>query len=162
MEGLIVLAVIWFVFSQIMKAGGAKNAKRGATSGAPRPAQSAPASPGKTVTQTVMDIMGEDRAQEDEDEAGCVGGSLPHTQHEGETLSGSLPGTTRPKIAAVPSTKLRPRTTMTTVAAPAGRLPVSAPAPTSKLTPRIMRNAVLLAEVLGKPVALREDGMWRQ
>ena len=150
MEGLIILAVIWFVISTIGK--GAKKAeqsakeekiKRRAQSTGPVPpvlsaarpaAQAAKREPRTTLSPAMR--SGESAL----DGQGCVGGSLPHSQHEGTAQPGSLvyrmaEGGHRRSIA------------------PADQPALSLER--ARVTPEQMRAAVVMAEVLNRPVSMR-------
>ena len=89
---------------------------------------------GCSLPQEAPDSEGNSRAYDD----GCIGGSLPH---ERPTASARI----KPRIQAAD-----PAPILLNAASPAGRK--------SKLTAAEMRRAVVMAEVLARPVALRPHG----
>ena len=147
MEGLIILAVIWFVISLMGK--GAKKAeqsakevqaKRRAESTGPAPPVLSAARPAAQAAKRQGPARSSMRSGESAlDGQGCVGGSLPHTQHEGTAQSGSLP--------------YQPAVEYTHHLSPLGEQAVAEEK--ARITPGQMRAAVVMAEVLNRPVSMR-------
>lgn len=169
MEGIIVLAVVWFVIAQIAKV--AKQAKRReAQDDARREAQDvsrparAPVETGGVQTsvwdqiaemyeETARPRMHDRMGDSYSDGEGCIGGSIEHAQHEGSFAPGSLDYT--PTVYASGSLDYKPTTEYNPVAF--GETHVESRLGRVRLTAADMRGAVIMAEILGKPVALRHD-----
>ncbi len=163
MEVLIVLAVVWLVISWVgksarrMRGGAGENkakpdeairrneAKETGGNFAPPRRKSAP-SPWDQIAEMFEESwprqtpdLGEGESEFDGE--GCVGGTMGHDQHEGSYPTGSL--------------DYAPRIEYTPVAF--GEADRTGPGKARlKLTPRTMKSAVVMAEVLGRPVSLRE------
>lgn len=174
MESLILVAILYAIISLVGKSGKKKKAAPGkgrqaqpaqvkpvqAKPAQVKPAQAKPAQakPVQERPAPVRPVPAQPTLKADlADAAGCVGGSIAHTQHEGTPapgmadgegcLGGSLPHTQHEGA---------PR--------PARRAPV----PEAKeeavprrhaLTPEDMRAAVVMAEILNRPVSLRGRAM---
>ncbi len=79
------------------------------------------------------------------DAYGCEGGSMPHDTHEGEEFPGH---------------EHRTGASMAVGRAPETEIPAPVAAPRrDHLTPSQMKNAVVMAEVLGRPVSMRKGGV---
>lgn len=180
MDGLVAIVILFFVVSSVvgnLKKAGKKQESGREGQAARRPAAppSRPAQPRpqgipdwRTVAQ--MFTGGEDdvdspaQGESLEDERGCVGGSLPHEKHEGQalpggslgyrstqgrslkagSLSGSLP------YQPQESSQMAPRALTA-----ASATPTVAHAARPALTGAQLRQAVVMAEVLGAPKGRR-------
>ena len=164
MESIILVAILYAIISLVGKRG----KKKKAAPGRERPAQPAQVKPAqvKPVQAKPAQVKPAQAKPVQErpaparptlrpdlaDEAGCVGGSIAHTQHEGTPapgtadregcLGGSLPHTQHEggaRRAPVPEARAVPRR--------------------HGLTPEDMRAAVVMAEILNRPVSLRGRAM---
>lgn len=154
MEGLIAIAIIWFVFSRLKKSTG-KNAQPAKKPVAPPPMQQAQGGSRRDRKDRMggpLPLDGHEGSSY-RDEQGCIGGSLTHDGHEGTgqwdeqgCIGGSLTHDTHE--GSTVRTQVRPVPTETPVPRPKA----------SALTPTGMRSAVIMAEILSRPVSMRRNG----
>lgn len=156
MEGLVVILVIFFVVTQIAKSAKktASNSQGAKGQTAAQPPQPKPA---KTdVWAQIGEMFAEQQATGDEegvsstDEEGCVGGSMAHSgSHEGMSDRAAFEGT------ALAADRVEPQ-----------NRPAPSFVPTQTVKKRVtipaMRDAVVMAEVLSAPLALRPHGRFDQ
>ncbi len=166
MESIILVAILYAIISLVGKRG----KKKKAAPGRERPAQPAQVKPAqvKPVQAKPAQVKPAQAKPVQErpaparptlrpdlaDEAGCVGGSIAHTQHEGTPapgmadregcLGGSLPHTQHEGGAR---------------RAPVPEAREEAVPRRHSLTPEDMRAAVVMAEILNRPVSLRGRAM---
>lgn len=166
MESIILVAILYAIISLVGKSG----KKKKAAPGRERPAQPAQVKPAqvKPVQAKPAQVKPAQAKPVQErpaparptlrpdlaDEAGCVGGSIAHTQHEGTPapgmadregcLGGSLPHTQHEGGAR---------------RAPVPEAREEAVPRRHGLTPEDMRAAVVMAEILNRPVSLRGRAM---
>lgn len=166
MESIILVAILYAIISLVGKRG----KKKKAAPGRERPAQPAQVKPAQVkpvqakpaqVKPAQAKLVQERPAParptlrpDLADEAGCVGGSIAHTQHEGTPapgmadregcLGGSLPHTQHEGGAR---------------RAPVPEAREEAVPRRHGLTPEDMRAAVVMAEILNRPVSLRGRAM---
>lgn len=170
MEGLIVLAVVFFVIRQLVRVAKQAERSRGDEHKPVAPPVAAPSPWGQIAEMMgeTADVPGEGEGWSDE--RGCIGGSIAHEAHEGVTRDGMLPSyafaegygagdlTNAPSegrhapgsLAYTPETKYHPVVF--------GGIEQAAPrAPRVRITRAAARGAVVMAELLARPVALRGD-----
>ena len=97
-------------------------------------AQAPKMEPAKPAEKTEIERALNDRKQEHADKEGCIGGSIPHTQHEGESRAEHAEHMKRAAVSAVetPGEQIR-----------------------KSLSAAEMRKAVIMSEILDRPKALR-------
>lgn len=161
MESIILVAILYAIISLVGKRG----KKKKAAPGRERPAQPAQVKPAQVKPAQVKPVQAKPVQERPAparptlrpdlaDEAGCVGGSIAHTQHEGTPapgmadgegcLGGSLPHTQHEGGAR---------------RAPVPEAREEAVPRRHGLTPEDMRAAVVMAEILNRPVSLRGRAM---
>lgn len=174
MEGLIAIAIIWFVFSRLKKSTG-KKAQPAKKPVAPPPLQRTQRDDQRTISDPVPHDAPEGSSLLDDqgciggsiphvdhegvsrwDEQGCIGGSIPHVDHEGTgwwdeqgCIGGSIPHDTHEGSAASVQSRSRPKEI---------ERPGSISHKGYALTPAGMRSAVIMAEILSRPVSMRRNG----
>ena len=166
MESIILVAILYAIISLVGKRGKKKKAapgrERPAQPAQVKPAQVKPvqAKPAQVKPAQVKPVQERPAPARPTlrpdlaDEAGCVGGSIAHTQHEGTPapgmadregcLGGSLPHTQHEGGAR---------------RAPVPEAREEAVPRRHSLTPEDMRAAVVMAEILNRPVSLRGRAM---
>lgn len=172
MEGLIAIAIIWFVFSRLKKSTG-KKAQPAKKPVAPPPLQQAQRDIRRdkrnrfdshessverddkgTISAPVPDDAREGASLLDEQ--GCIGGSIPHVDHEGTgwwdeqgCIGGSITHDTHEGSAASVQSRSHPKEI---------ERPGTIRHKGYALTPAGMRSAVIMAEILSRPVSMRRNG----
>lgn len=161
MESIILVAILYAIISLVGKRGKKKKAapgrERPAQPAQVKPAQVKPVQAKPAQVKPVQERPAPARPTlrpDLADEAGCVGGSIAHTQHEGTPapgmadgegcLGGSLPHTQHEGGAR---------------RAPVPEAREEAVPRRHGLTPEDMRAAVVMAEILNRPVSLRGRAM---
>ncbi len=183
MEILILLAVLYAVFNGAKKSGSKK--KKKGIEAAPevrrtRPAPAKKPEPAAVRMERAMERAAARREGQPEpgmaDSAGCQGGSIPHRRHEGQPepgmadsagcQGGSIPhdkheGQPVPMAAKQQEIPWGSLTGACQEAPRPARRPLAAqeaPSRRSGLGPKDMSAAVVMAEILDRPVSLRGRG----
>lgn len=151
MEGLIAIAIIWFVFSRLKKSTG-KKAQPAKKPVAPRPLQQAR----RDIRRDKRDRFDSHESSGERDDKGTISAPVPHDAREGASLldeqgciGGSIPHDTHEGSAASVQSRSRPKEI---------ERPGTIRHKGYALTPAGMRSAVIMAEILSRPVSMRRNG----
>ena len=159
MEILILLAVLYAVFNGAKKSGSKK--KKKGIEAAPevrrtRPAPAKKPEPAAVRMERAMERAAARREGQPEpgmaDSAGCQGGSIPHDKHEGQPVPMAAKQQEIPWGSLTGACQEAPRPARRPLAAQ------EAPSRRSGLGPKDMSAAVVMAEILDRPVSLRGRG----
>ncbi|HIS00330.1 MAG TPA: hypothetical protein IAA74_01865 [Candidatus Excrementavichristensenella intestinipullorum] len=166
MESIILVAILYAIISLVGKRGKKKKAapgrERPAQPAQVKPAQVKPvqAKPAQVKPAQVKPVQERPAPARPTlrpdlaDEAGCVGGSIAHTQHEGTPASGTADGEGC-LGGSLPHTQHEGGARR----APVPEAREEAVPRRHSLTPEDMRAAVVMAEILNRPVSLRGRAM---
>ena len=161
MESIILVAILYAIISLVGKRGKKKKAapgrERPAQPAQVKPVQAKPAQVKPAQVKPVQERPAPARPTlrpDLADEAGCVGGSIAHTQHEGTPASGTADGEGC-LGGSLPHTQHEGGARR----APVPEAREEAVPRRHGLTPEDMRAAVVMAEILNRPVSLRGRAM---